>query len=85
VTPEQQAHPVENRETVARVVAKWHRFGFLSDADQRRLMIALQNMLMACDNTYLSTGRPASGRSSTNWPPSSPRCSSAPTPRPIFS
>ena len=43
----------ENRETVARIVAKWRRYKFLSEADKRRLMIALQNMRMACDSSYL--------------------------------
>jgi hypothetical protein len=33
------------------------RYRFLSDADQRRLMIALQNMRMACDSTYLLYGK----------------------------
>jgi len=47
------AHHEENRETVARIAAKWRRFGFLSEADQRRLMIALQNMRMSCNSTYL--------------------------------
>src|SRR5262249_60905399 len=42
-----------NREVVARIVQKWRRYRFLSEADQRRLMIALQNMRMACDSTYL--------------------------------
>ena len=32
---------------------KWRRYGFLSESDQRRLMIALQNMRMSCDSTYL--------------------------------
>ncbi|MBM4028162.1 MAG: ATP-dependent helicase [Planctomycetes bacterium] len=53
MTSEQMAHHQENAETVARVVAKWRRFGFLSEADQRRLMIALQNMRMSCNSTYL--------------------------------
>ncbi len=56
MTTEQQRHHEENRETVARIVAKWRRYHFLSDADQRRLMIALQNMRMACDSTYLLDG-----------------------------
>jgi superfamily II DNA or RNA helicase len=43
----------ENREIVARIVHKWRTYRFLSEADQRRLMIALQNMRMACDSTYL--------------------------------
>jgi superfamily II DNA or RNA helicase len=53
MTKEQMRHHEENRETVARIVAKWRRFGFLSETDQRRLMIALQNMRMSCNSTYL--------------------------------
>ncbi len=53
MTPEQMRHHEENREIVARIVARWRRYRFLSEADQRRLMIALQNMRMACDSTYL--------------------------------
>ncbi|MGH7267332.1 MAG: DEAD/DEAH box helicase, partial [Candidatus Rokuibacteriota bacterium] len=53
MTPEQMRHHDENREVVAQIVARWRRFRFLSEADQRRLMIALQNMRMACDSTYL--------------------------------
>ncbi len=53
MTPQQKQHHEDNREVVARVVAKWRRFKFLSEADQRRLMIALQNMRMSCDSTYL--------------------------------
>jgi len=53
MTDEQMQHHEENREIVARIVAKWRRYHFLSEADQRRLMIALQNMRMACDSTYL--------------------------------
>jgi len=53
MTKEQMEYHEENREIVARLVAKWRRFGFLSEADQRRLMIALQNMRMSCNSTYL--------------------------------
>jgi SNF2 family DNA or RNA helicase len=53
MTDEQMKHHEENRETVARIVAKWRRFGFLSETDQRILMIALQNMRMSCNSTYL--------------------------------
>jgi SNF2 family DNA or RNA helicase len=53
MTPEQMVHHEENREVVARIVAKWRRVRFLSEADQRRLMIALQNMRMSCNSTYL--------------------------------
>ncbi len=53
MTPEQRTHHEENREIVAKIVAKWRRYKFLSEADQRRLMIALQSMRMSCDSTYL--------------------------------
>lgn len=53
MTPQQMNHHEENREIVARIVQKWRRYRFLSEADQRRLMIALQNMRMSCDSTYL--------------------------------
>lgn len=53
MTEPQRKHHEENGETVGRIVAKWRRYGFLAEADQRRLMIALQNMRMACDSTYL--------------------------------
>ena len=43
----------ENQDTVARIVAKWRRYKFLTEADQLRLRIALQNMRMVCDSTYL--------------------------------
>jgi superfamily II DNA or RNA helicase len=53
MTPLQRQHHEENREIVARIVAKWRRYRFLSEADQRRLMTALQRMRMACDSSYL--------------------------------
>src|SRR5712691_11254347 len=53
MTPEQTAHHEDNREVVGKLVAKWRRFRFLSEGDQRRLLIALQNMRMSCDSTYL--------------------------------
>ena len=53
MTPEQMTHHEENKEIVAKIVGKWRKFHFLSEADQRRLMIALQNMRMSCDSTYL--------------------------------
>jgi len=53
MTAEQMKHHEENRETVARIVVKWRRFGFLGERDQRMLMIALQNMRMSCNSTYL--------------------------------
>jgi hypothetical protein len=53
MTPEQLVHHRENCDIVARIVNRWRRTGFLSDADQRRLTCALQNMRMACNSTYL--------------------------------
>lgn len=43
----------ENKEIVAKIVQKWRKYKFLSESDQRRLMIALQNMRMSCDSSYL--------------------------------
>ncbi len=53
MTELQRKHHSENLEIVARIVQKWRRYRFLSEADQRRLMIALQRMRMACDSSYL--------------------------------
>jgi superfamily II DNA or RNA helicase len=53
ITPQQEECHEENRQNVAQIVAKWRRFGFLTETDQQRLMISLQNMRMACDSTYL--------------------------------
>jgi superfamily II DNA or RNA helicase len=61
MTPPQSSHHEENREIVARIVAKWRRYGYLSETDQRRLTCALQNMRMACDSTYLLDGTTDSG------------------------
>jgi superfamily II DNA or RNA helicase len=53
MTELQRKHHTENMELVARIVERWRRLGYLTEADQRRLMIALQKMRMACDNSYL--------------------------------
>ncbi|MFO8058297.1 MAG: DEAD/DEAH box helicase [bacterium] len=53
MTPEQMKHHEENKETVGRIVAKWRRYGFLSETDQRVLLTALQFMRMSCNSTYL--------------------------------
>lgn len=53
MTPMQTKHHGENHEIVARIVEKWRRYRFLSETDKQRLMIALQRMRMACDNSYL--------------------------------
>jgi superfamily II DNA or RNA helicase len=53
LTPQQRAHHDENGDTVRRIVQRWRRTGFLSDADQCLLTCALQNMRMSCNSTYL--------------------------------
>jgi len=53
MTELQMTYHTENKETVARIVMKWRRYRFLSEADKQRLMIALQNMRMSCDSSYL--------------------------------
>jgi superfamily II DNA or RNA helicase len=53
MTQEQWQHHDANREIVARIVAKWQRYKFLSERDKQRLMVALQYMRMSCDSTYL--------------------------------
>jgi hypothetical protein len=49
----QLKHHRDNYEIVAAVVSKWRRYGFLTESDQRKLMICLQNMRMSCDSSYL--------------------------------
>ena len=53
MTEEQMEYHKENGDAVARIVRKWRKFGFLNEADQLRLRIALQNMRMSCNSTYL--------------------------------
>jgi superfamily II DNA or RNA helicase len=53
MTPQQRELHSENGDQVARIVNRWRRCGFLSDVDQRRLMVCLQNMRMSCNSTYL--------------------------------
>jgi superfamily II DNA or RNA helicase len=53
MTSEQQAYHDENGEIVDRIVSRWRKTGYLSDADQRRLTCCLMNMRMSCNSTYL--------------------------------
>jgi superfamily II DNA or RNA helicase len=53
MTEPQAVYHRENADTVARIVLRWRKTGYLSEKDQRRLMIALQNMRMSCNSTYL--------------------------------
>jgi superfamily II DNA or RNA helicase len=53
MTQYQRELHTENQEVVAKLVEKWRRMKFLTEADKQRLMIALQRMRMACDSSYL--------------------------------
>ena len=53
LTPQQRVHHDENGAVVTRIVSRWRKTGYLSDADQRRMQCALQNMRMACNSTWL--------------------------------
>src|SRR6202035_1536965 len=53
MTETQMLYHQENADEVAKIVRRWRKTKFLSDKDQRRLMIALQNMRMSCNSTYL--------------------------------
>ena len=53
MTEMQMTYHKENADEVAKIVRRWRKTKFLSDTDQRRLMIALQNMRMSCNSTYL--------------------------------
>src|SRR5580693_5022114 len=53
MTEMQMDYHRENADEGAKVVRRWRKTRFLSDKDQRRLMIALQNMRMSCNSTYL--------------------------------
>lgn len=50
--PQMKLHE-EHQETVARIVQKWRKYGFLTETDQRMLMVSLQMMRMSCNSTYL--------------------------------
>ncbi|MFO1332174.1 MAG: DEAD/DEAH box helicase [Rubrivivax sp.] len=53
LTPEQRRHHDDAGEIVMRIVSRWRKTGYLSDADQKRLQCALQIMRMACNSTFL--------------------------------
>jgi SNF2 family DNA or RNA helicase len=61
LTPQQTLIHEEFAEIVARLVAKWRRYRFLSEADNLRLRIALANMRMVSDNTWLVDKRTKHG------------------------
>lgn len=53
LTPQQRVHHDDNGDIVSRIVSRWRKTGYLSDSDQKRLHICLQNMRMACNSTWL--------------------------------
>ncbi len=53
MTEEQQDLHAEFESSVAKLVAKWKRQGFLLEKDRRRLLSALNLMRMSCNSTYL--------------------------------
>ncbi len=53
LTSQQQEVHDDNSVIVGGIVARWRRRGFLTEQEQRRLMVALQRMRMVCNSTYL--------------------------------
>ena len=53
MTEMQMEYHKGNADEVAKIVGRWRKTRFLSDRDQRALMVALQNMRMSCNSTYL--------------------------------
>jgi SNF2 family DNA or RNA helicase len=52
-TKEQMEIHSEYYETVAKLVHKWRRHKYLSEADRKRLLLSLSCMRMVCDSTYI--------------------------------
>ncbi len=53
MTAEQQALHEDYSNSLAQLVAKWRRLGFLTEKDRRNLMSLLVMMRMSCDSTFL--------------------------------
>lgn len=53
MTPQQMKVHHELGDTVAKVVNKWRKFGFLNETDRKRLVLTLSQMRMVCDSTYI--------------------------------
>ncbi|MBU4306116.1 MAG: DEAD/DEAH box helicase [Candidatus Omnitrophica bacterium] len=62
MTTEQMKVHEENSEIVSKIASKWAKNKFLSEVDHRRLMVALQYMRMACDDTFLIDQTTHSGK-----------------------
>lgn len=61
LTAEQRAMHDSARDEAMELADKWTRFGFLTEKNRRRLLLAVKRMLMACDSTYLADGHSNSG------------------------
>ena len=53
MTAEQRRVHDETAHVVALIVAKWRRFGHLSEQERQRLLILLNQMRMVCDSTFI--------------------------------
>lgn len=53
MTKEQMAIHDEANAHVSRLLQKWEKMHFLSEADRNRLLLLLQQMRMVCDSTYI--------------------------------
>lgn len=53
MTEEQMKMHNEGADTVAKLVHKWRRMGFLSEEDRQRLLNNLNVMRMVCDSTFI--------------------------------
>lgn len=53
MTPEQKSMHREYADQVAKLVAKWQRWGFLDEPDRKNLLKFLNLMRMVCDSTYI--------------------------------
>jgi superfamily II DNA or RNA helicase len=53
VTPEQARIHEEFASIASQIVARWRRFGHLSEQERQRLLILLNEMRMVCDSTYI--------------------------------
>lgn len=53
MTKEQHEIHNEFKMTVANLIHKWNRMHFLSEKDRKRLMLALSQMRMVCDSSYI--------------------------------
>lgn len=53
MTKEQRIIHDDYKSLVARIIAKWQRYHFLSDRDRLQLLKLLSQMRMVCDSTYI--------------------------------